>query len=139
MPVAGNPTGLSAEAVSKTPLFTVMGTADKLMKISNVETFLEDMDDYNAEYKFDIEEGWTHENVCEKSYTEERLNWLFKHTKESATGINKAINDKGEIVKVVWFSVSGQRLTSEPTQRGIYIKSSIYNNGRAVSEKSYIN
>lgn len=139
MPVAGNPTGLDAEAVSKTPLFTVMGTADKLMKISNVETFLENMDDYNAEYKFDIEEGWTHENVCEKSYTEERLNWLFKHTKESTTGINRAINDKCEIVKVVWFSVSGQRLTSQPTQRGIYIKSSIYSNGRTVSEKCYIN
>lgn len=67
MPVAGNPSGLSAEAVAKTPLFTVMGTADKIMKISNVEDFLKDMDTYNAEYKFEIEDGWTHEDVYPSS------------------------------------------------------------------------
>lgn len=81
MPVAGNPTGLDAEAVSATPLFTVMGTADKLMKISNVENFLKKMDNYNAEYMFDLEEGWTHEDVCKNSYTGERLDWIFRHTK----------------------------------------------------------
>lgn len=55
MPVAGNPTGLDAEAVSHTPLFTVMGTADKIMKISNVEAFLMEMDEHSAEYEFNIE------------------------------------------------------------------------------------
>lgn len=139
MPVAGNPTGLDAEAVSKTPLFTVMGTADRIMKISNVESFLKDMDNYNAEYKFNIEEGWTHENVCEDSYTDERLNWLFKHTKQSSTGISSATADGCGTVKVIWYSACGQRLAYKPMQKGIYIKTSIYNNGNVASEKILIN
>lgn len=105
MPVAGNPTGLDAASVSKTPLFTVMGTADKLMKISNVETFLKEMDNYNAEYKFDIEEGWTHEDVCKNSYTDERLDWLFSHTKDSSTGITGVADGGSEVINVAWFSL----------------------------------
>lgn len=139
MPVAGNPTGLNAEEVAKVPILTVMGTADKIMKISNVEAFLAEMDAYNAEYKINIEEGWTHEDVCKRSYTNERLAWVFKHTKDSATGINAIINDKSETIKVVWYSVCGQRLASEPTQRGVYVKKSFYENGSTSSEKYYKN
>lgn len=139
MPVAGNPTGLNAEAVSKTPLFTVMGTADKLMKIFNVTIFLKEMDNYGAEYKLNIEEDWTHEDVCKNSYTTERLNWLFKHEKGSATGIADVCQDKSEAVKVVWFSISGQKLANAPKQKGVYIKTSVYGNGSTSSEKYYIN
>mgnify|MGYP002675148271 CR=1 FL=1 len=138
MPVAGNPTGLDAEAVSKTPLFTVMGTADNIMKISNVETFLSEMDNYNAEYKLNIEEGWTHEDVCKKSYTDERLDWLFKHTRGQAAGITPTAND-AVIVKTIWYSADGQKLASEPKQKGIYIKLSVYGNGNASSVKYRVN
>ncbi len=138
MPVAGNPTGLNAEAVSQTPLFTVMGTADKIMQISNVETFLDDMDSYDAEYKFNIEEGWTHEDVCTKSYTTERLNWLFQHTKDTSTGIAN-IDAEREAVKVAWYTVSGQKLTSEPKQKGVYVKTSVYGDGSVSSKKYYVN
>ena len=82
MPVAGNPTGLDAMKASKTPLYTVMGTSDRIMSVSAVQDFLKKMDSYNAVYKIDVENGWTHENTCEKSYTPERLTWLFGHTKE---------------------------------------------------------
>ena len=95
------------------------------MKISNVESFLKDMDNYNAEYKSNIEEGLAHENVCEDSYTDERLNWLFKHTRQSATGINTTAAEGCGAVKVIWYSASGQRLTTKPVQKGIYIKTSI--------------
>ena len=81
MPVAGNPTGLDAEKVAQTPLYTVMGTADVIMKIPNVKTFLAEMDEWNAEYQFDIEDGWTHEDTCKKSYTDTRLKWVFGHTR----------------------------------------------------------
>ena len=138
MPVAGNPSGLNAEAVSQTPLFTVMGTADRIMKMSNVETFLEEMDTYNAEYKFNIEDGWTHENVCEQSYTTERLNWVFKHTKGTDTGISNAASYADKAVQTNWFSLSGQRLSSTPTQKGIYIKSSVYSDDSTASEKVLI-
>ena len=135
MPVAGNPSGLNAEAVAKTPLFTVMGTADKIMKISNVEDFLKDMDAYNAEYKFEIEDGWTHEDVCKKSYTDVRLAWLFKHTRGAETGISNIVGNEGEAVKVMWYSISGQKLTDAPKQKGIYIKTSIYSDGSVSSKK----
>lgn len=138
MPVAGNPTGLSAEAVSKTPLFTVMGTADKIMKISNVTTFLEEMDNNHAEYKLNIEEGWTHEDVCEKSYTTERLNWLFRHVKGQATGVAAIAKEKAVAVNTLWYSVNGQRLLSEPKQKGIYIKTSVYDDGLVASVKCCI-
>lgn len=138
MPVAGNPTGLNAEAVAKVPVYTVMGTADVIMKISNVETFLAKMDDYDAEYQFDIENGWTHQNVCEKSYTNERLAWVFKHTKSTSTGITSTYDDGSEIVNVVWYSLNGQKLSAQPAYKGIYIKRTVYSNGKTVSEKCYL-
>ena len=135
MPVAGNPTGLDAEAVAKPPLFTVMGTADKIMKLSNVEDFLKDMGIYNAEYRFDIEDGWTHEDVCKKSYTGERLDWLFKHTRKTESDIAGIACNEGVVLKTMWFSISGQKLADVPTQRGIYIKTSVYADGSISSKK----
>lgn len=139
MPVAGNPTGLNAEAVSQVSIYTVMGTADKIMKISNVEVFLTEMDECKAEYKFDIEDGWTHEDVCKKSYTNERLAWVFKHVKGQPTGIVPITKDDSKLVNTAWYSINGQRLTSEPTQKGIYIKCSLYSNGKVITDKYYKN
>lgn len=139
MPVAGNPAGMDAEAVAKTPVLTVMGTADRIMKISNVETFLDEMDNYRAEYELDIEEGWTHEDVCKNSYTGQRLNWLFGHTKKQTTGIDNIAIQESKAIKVTWFTTSGQKLASPPQQKGIYIKSVIYDDGSMASGKFYIN
>lgn len=137
MPVAGNPTGLDAEAISRVPIYTVMGTADKIMKISNVETFLAEMDEYDAEYKFDIEDGWTHEDVCKKSYTNERLAWVFKHTKKQPTGIASVSTDDGKLVYTTWYSINGQRLTSEPTLKGVYVRTCRYSSGKVITDKYY--
>ena len=139
MPVAGNPIGLDAEEISRVPIYTVMGTADKIMKISNVETFLAEMDNYKAEYKFDIEDGWTHEDVCKKSYTNERLEWVFKHTKGQSTGIEPISNDDSRLINTTWYSINGQRLTTEPSLHGIYIRSCRYSNGKVVTDKYYKN
>ena len=138
MPVAGNPTGLDAEAISQVPIYTVMGTMDKIMKISNVEMFLNEMDNYKAEYKFDIEDGWTHEDVCKNSYTSERLSWVFEHTKRQLTGIMPLSYDDCNLVNIVWYSINGQRLTSEPTQKGFYIRSFRYRSGKAITGKFYL-
>lgn len=137
MPVAGNPTGLDAEAISRVPIYTVMGTADKIMKISNVETFLAEMDEYDAEYKFDIEDGWTHEDECKKSYTNERLAWVFKHTKKQPTGIASVSTDDGKLVYTTWYSINGQRLTSEPTLKGVYVRTCRYSSGKVITDKYY--
>ncbi len=81
MPVAGNPSGLDAQAVSQTPIQTVMGTDDRIMSISDVESFLIEMKAYDPEFMIDIANGWTHENVCSNSYTDIRLRWVFMHAK----------------------------------------------------------
>ncbi len=135
MPVAGNPSGLNAEAVAQTPVFTVMGTADRIMKISNVEAFLEEMDHYEAEYKFNIEEGWSHENVCEQSYTPERLNWLFKHVKGEIVAVSSISQDEPAVSEVVWHSFSGQRLSQKPTERGVYLQTRVYDDGSQSTRK----
>ena len=139
MPVAGNPSGLNAKKVKETPIYTVMGTADVIMKIDNVESFLSEMDLYGAEYQFDIEEGWTHENVCKQSYTDERLRWVFSHTKSLTDNIHITEADTGsEIVSVRWFTLNGQALANKPQLKGTYLKFLHLKNGRTLTEKVVI-
>lgn len=83
MPVAGNPSHSNAESVSHTPIYTVMGTADNIMSIPTVQEFLQELEAYGGEYRFDIEEGWTHAQTCIESYTEVRLDWVFSHPADS--------------------------------------------------------
>ncbi len=137
MPTAGNPDGLDAQNVSQTPVYTVMGTADKIMSIPTVQSFLEKMDDYNAEYVLDCEDGWTHEDVCTKSYTKARLEWVINHTKSQA-GVETATCDLSDAVSTSWYTIGGQKLTGYPSQSGIYIKTTVYSNGSATAEKYYI-
>ena len=88
MPVAGNPTGLDAVNVSTTPVLTVMGTADRIMSISTVEDFQSDVLEAGGTLILETETGWTHENTCEQSYTDERLDWLFSNVRSEATSID---------------------------------------------------
>lgn len=135
MPVAGNPTGLDAASISKTPLYTVMGTADKIMKIEPVETLLSEMSGYGASYKFDIEQGWTHEDVCKKSYTPERLAWVFSHNGGAADGISVAESDGLPPVAVRWYDLQGHALPDMPEHKGIYLKKCMYPDGEQKVQK----
>ena len=135
MPVAGNPTGLDAEKVAQTPLYTVMGTADVIMKIPNVKTFLAEMDEWNAEYQFDIEDGWTHEDTCKKSYTDTRLEWVFGHTRGDESGITTVDASDTGIVASTWYTLDGQQVSTQPTKCGLYIKKSLTVSGCSVTQK----
>lgn len=135
MPVAGNPTGLDAEKVAQTPLYTVMGTADVIMKIPNVKTFLAEMDEWNAEYQFDIEDGWTHEETCKKSYTDTRLEWVFGHTRGDESGITTVDASDTGIVASTWYTLDGQQFSTQPTKCGLYIKKSLTVSGCSVTQK----
>ncbi len=135
MPVAGNPKGLDAQKAALTPVYTVMGTADKIMSIPTVESFTQEMDTFGAEYRFDTEEGWSHENTCEMSYTDARLDWLFAHTRESSTGITAAIGSAPQTVTVSWFTADGKRLAHEPDGKGFYIRTTVLSDGSSHSEK----
>ena len=81
MPVAGNTSAVYATKVAATPIYTVMGTADTIMSYTAVTEFVKQIKANGGEVKLDIEEGWTHENTCEQSYTDARLAWVFGHTK----------------------------------------------------------
>lgn len=81
MPVAGNTSAVDAATVAATPVYTVMGTADTIMNYSAVSEFVAKVKANGGEAKLDIEEGWTHENTCEQSYTDERLAWVFSHSR----------------------------------------------------------
>ena len=135
MPVAGNPTGLDAEKVAQTPLYTVMGTADVIMKIPNVKTFHAEMDEWNAEYQFDIEDGWTHEDTCKKSYTDTRLEWVFGHTRGDESGITTVDASDTGIVASTWYTLDGQQFSTQPTKCGLYIKKSLTVSGCSVTQK----
>lgn len=77
MPVAGNPTGCDPAAVATTPIYTVMGTADNIMNMGNVDSFIAEVQQAGGQYLFDKVPGWTHQETCERSYTSQRLNWIF--------------------------------------------------------------
>ena len=94
MPVAGNPTGMNAVNVATTPVLTVMGTADAMMSIPAVETFMADVIAAGGSVQLDTEEGWSHPTTCEQSYTDERLDWLFSQVRGTETGICETENDR---------------------------------------------
>lgn len=82
MPVAGNTSTVNAANAASTPIYTVMGTADTIMDYSAVGAMVEHIKANGGEICLDIEEGWTHTNTCEQSYTDSRLDWVFGHFKQ---------------------------------------------------------
>lgn len=118
MPVAGNPTGLDAANVATTPVRTVMGTADNIMSITAVVDFQASVIAAGGTVILDTEEGWTHQNTCEQSYTAERLDWLFAHVKGVVDGIDSFV-DKNDASDVV-YDLCGRRI-AKPAH-GVYIQ-----------------
>lgn len=82
MTVAGNPETAEADLVANTPVYTVMGTDDNLMTIPCVSTFVERLKEQGGEALLDVEQGWSHVKTCTDSYTDERLDWIFRHKLE---------------------------------------------------------
>ena len=118
MPVAGNPTGMNAANVATTPVLTVMGTADAMMSIPAVETFMTDVIAEGGSVQLDIEDGWSHPTTCEQSYTDERLDWLFSQVRGTETGIREI--DSVSKPSPIIYDLSGHPVRY-PTN-GLYIK-----------------
>ena len=81
MPVAGNPETCDCNQVAKTPVYTVMGSEDRLMTIPRVNDFVERLKEKGGEVMMDVENGWGHVQTCTDSYTPQRLDWIFSHTR----------------------------------------------------------
>lgn len=127
MPVAGNPTKCDADKVALTPVYTVMGTSDKIMSVESTADFIDELNARNGTTKFDIEEGWTHEMTCIQSYTTQRLEWVFSHSKNSA-GIEKRTTEDKDVVSMQYYATDGRRL-AEPPSKGLYIMRCAYEDG----------
>ena len=95
-----------------------MGTADVLMSIPAVQTFQTSVEEAGGTVVLDTEAGWSHQNTCEQSYTDERLDWLFAHVRGASTGIDHPCVDAASSAAI--YDLSGRR-TDLPS-RGIYIQ-----------------
>lgn len=133
MPVAGNPSKCDADNVATTPIYTVMGTSDRIMSVETASGFIDELNARGAITRLDIEEGWTHEVTCIQSYTTERLDWVFGHNRNSSGSENPMINDK-IVESIQYFSLDGRQLSESPC-KGFYIERLIYNDGTVVSFK----
>ena len=133
MPVAGNPSTCVAENVAKTPVFTVMGTADAIMSVDTAAEFIAQLNSLGDDTQMETEEGWTHEDTCTKSYTPLRLDWVFSHKRGSATAIS-GVTDESQVVDTAYYTVGGVRVAT-PTACRLYIKVETLSDGTKRSAK----
>ncbi len=122
MPCAANPKGMSATNVATTPVYSVMGLADRIMNAevrATAEAFVGQLVALGDEAELETVEGWSHEATCIQSYSAERLDWLFAHQLPLQTGIETVAafesSNEGR-----WFTLQGVAI-DKPKSRGIYI------------------
>ena len=120
MPVAANPSRCNAESTASTPVFTVMGTDDKIMSVETAATFVSRLIALGGEVEMETEERWTHEDTCIKSYTNTRLDWVFSHTRIK-TAVGETVASEGHGSLKQYFYIDGKPVIGSPTP-GIYIE-----------------
>lgn len=59
-----------------------MGSDDKLMTFPQVNDFVGRLKEIGGEVVMEIEEGWGYVQTCTDSYTPQRLDWIFSHTRQ---------------------------------------------------------
>ena len=111
MPVAANPSKTVVENVATTPAYTVMGTADAIMKVETAASFVEELKALDDDVRMDVEEGWTHETTCIQSYTTARLEWVFSHRRGTPSAILRPTS-VSQVVSSQFFSIDGKRLSN---------------------------
>lgn len=138
MPVAGNPSKCDAGNVSQTPFLTVMGTGDRIMSIEAVGSFTSQLDGLGARYVFETEEGWTHEDVCIKSYTRDRLAWVFSNSRrqQDESGISRPAAGAQTAVDTRYWTMSG--IPVPTPSKGLYIVRRTYPDNTTKVSKEYI-
>lgn len=131
MPVAGNPSKCDADNVALTPVYTVMGTSDRIMSAETTSDFISELNDRNGMTAFDVEEGWTHEMTCIQSYTTPRIDWVFGDH-HATSCIEKPEKGNLMVASTQYYSINGCRL-SEPPCKGAYIVRHVYEDGTVMS------
>ena len=59
-----------------------MGSDDRLMTVPRVDEFVERLKGKGGKAIMDVENGWRHVQTCTDSYTPQRLDWIFSHTRQ---------------------------------------------------------
>ena len=118
MPIAGDPTGYNAANVATTPVRTIMGSADVVMPLTNVQTFQPAVIAAGGTLLLDILDGADHVTTCNTAFTTDRLDWLFAQKRSSETGIIgvMSITSNNDAV----YDLYGRRVSNP--QKGIYIQ-----------------
>lgn len=136
MPVAGNPSKCDVNNVATTPLFTVMGTDDRIMGMSAVNDFTLKLKSLGAKYMLEIENGWSHEDTCVKSYTDNRLSWVFSNEKQDESGIADTFFDQHSVKETKYWTLSGIPVNNP--SNGFYIVQNTYSDLSVKTYKVYI-
>lgn len=124
MPCAANPSGMDAEKVSTTPVYNVMGLADRIMAgdvRETAEAFVAQLKNLGDDVVYETVEGWSHEMTCTQSYTPQRLDWVFAHQRNGATGIAPVLSPSDSSGATGWYTLQGQLLEHYPMVKGVYI------------------
>lgn len=117
MPCAGDPKDTKAEDIASTPVYTVMGLADKVMGNdvrATVEALVSQLKAMGADVVYEAIRGWTHEITCIQSYSTPRLDRLFSHQREPSTDLTTSSIDTGDDG---WYDLLGRCYTAPATQR----------------------
>lgn len=122
MPCAANPKGMNVETVATTPVYNVMGLADKIMG-SGVriiaEDFISQLQQLGDEAVYEEVPDWTHETTCIQSYSTPRMDWVFAHTKPVTSSIVNPYNEQQKRDDA-WYTLSGAKI-AKPSSPGLYI------------------
>lgn len=114
MPIAGSVDGCKADSVACTPVFAVMGLADRLMDVDPVRQFITQLGALGAEAVIEEVPGWGHEETCTLSFTAARLNWLFAHEATDATALTAPTRATHPNRNARWYDLHGRSLTQQP-------------------------
>ena len=122
MPCAANPKGMNAETVATTPVYNVMGLADKIMD-SGVRTIAEDfisqLQQLGDDAVYEAVPDWTHETTCIQSYSTPRMDWVFAHTKPATSSVLTQYDEERKRDDA-WYTLSGVKI-AKPSSPGLYI------------------
>ena len=133
MPVAGNPSQCIADNVVKTPIFTVMGTADRIMSVQVTSDFISLLISLGGETMFETEDGWSHETTCVQSYTDQRIGWVMAHIK-GEDGVESVRSEKA-VCCTEYYALNGCR--SDAPHNGIYVVKRLFTDGSLEAKLEY--
>ena len=122
MPCAANPKGMNAETVATTPVYNVMGLADKIMDSgvrAIAEDFISQLQQLGDEAVYEAVPDWTHETTCIQSYSTPRMDWVFAHTKPATSSVLTQYDEERKRDDA-WYTLSGVKI-AKPSSPGLYI------------------